>query len=59
MTNEDATPPKPFKTDGCTLSPDFNFKHCCEDHDRTYWRGGAREQRREADIAIHDCVRAA
>ena len=59
MTNEDTTPPKPFKSDGCTLSPAFNFLHCCEVHDRKYWRGGTREQRREADIAFRDCIRAA
>ena len=59
MTNENTTPPKPFKSDGCTLSPAFNFRHCCEDHDRKYWCGGTREQRRDADIAFRDCIRAA
>ena len=57
MTNEDVTPLKPFKADGCTLSPDFNFRHCYEEHDRHSWRGGTREQRIEVDIAFRNCIR--
>ena len=59
VTNRETTPPKPFESDGCTLSPDFNFRHCCVEHDRAYWRGGSREQRKAADIAFRDCIRAA
>jgi hypothetical protein len=57
MTPEVGKPPKPFRTDGCTLSRDFNFRQCCEAHDLHYWRGGTRAQRKEADIAFRDCIR--
>lgn len=49
-------PPQPFATDGCTLSPDLNFAHCCEAHDRIYWRGGSCESRRDADYALKQCI---
>ena len=43
-------------TDGCTLSPDFNFTSCCQAHDAAYWRGGSCEERRKADEALRSCI---
>lgn len=51
------TPDKPFASDGCTLAPDLDFRQCCEQHDRVYWCGGTREQRRRADQALKSCMR--
>lgn len=52
----DARPPSPFRSDGCSLFPDGNYRVCCEAHDRAYWCGGSREQRREADLELARCV---
>ncbi len=61
MTGDDdgEAAPKPFRSDGCTLAPNFDFRHCCTEHDRAYWRGGSREQRRAADRAFRECIEAA
>lgn len=53
---------KPFATDGCTLFPDGTgrdkdlWRHCCVEHDRRYWLGGTRAERRNADRELRDCV---
>ena len=49
---------KPFRTDGCTLWPDGDWKDCCVEHDRAYWRGGRYRARLAADRALFRCVRA-
>lgn len=57
--------PRPFTTDGCSLFPDgpatdgTRWLACCREHDRKYWRGGSRAQRRRADAALRECVAAA
>ena len=51
-----------FTTDGCSLFPDGSFEqpqvwcHCCIAHDKVYWSGGTKEQRRDADLALKQCV---
>lgn len=53
---------KPFTTDGCSLFPDGSpeNKHlwlqCCLEHDRSYWLGGTRDERRAADKQLKQCV---
>ena len=53
---------KPFVTDGCSWFPDGTceqkdlWKECCESHDRTYWVGGTRAERTEADRLLKKCV---
>jgi len=49
-------PVYPFKTDGCSASPDFNFRQCCVEHDKAYWRGGTCAERRAADQALKRCI---
>lgn len=49
-------PPKPFRTDGCTLFPDHVWQQCCLAHDIEYWCGGSAEQRRNADRELQNCV---
>ncbi len=52
----------PFVSDGCSAWPDGTFAQanlwlsCCETHDKAYWMGGTREQRKQADEALRDCV---
>lgn len=41
-------------SDGCTYSPDLNFKHCCVEHDAYY--GDASISRKEADDRLFFCI---
>ena len=53
---------KPFASDGCSLFPDASpltkkdWCDCCFEHDIAYWKGGTREEREAADIALKNCV---
>jgi len=53
---------RPFTTDGCSRFPDGTlsqrvlWKHCCLEHDKAYWRGGTRDERRDADSQLGQCV---
>ena len=49
---------KPFKSDGCSVWPNGNWKKCCIEHDYKYWLGGSRAQRQEADKQFKECVAA-
>ena len=49
-------PDKPFTSDGCTLSPDWEVLHCCVEHDMDYWCGGTKEERKTTDRVFRDCV---
>lgn len=52
----------PFTTDGCSLFPDGNLKDrtlwcdCCFIHDIAYWKGGTKDDRMRADVALKACV---
>ena len=51
-----------FRSDGCSLFIDGTFenpelwKECCLLHDMAYWRGGTKEERKQADLAFKACV---
>jgi len=53
---------EPFVTDGCSWFPDGSceqdnlWRECCVTHDRTYWVGGSRDERMEADRILQECV---
>jgi hypothetical protein len=53
---------KPFSSDGCSAFPDGTFTQnelwlaCCTAHDYAYWQGGTYQERKEADIALQNCV---
>ena len=47
---------KPFKSDGCSLWPNGNWKECCIEHDKKYWQGGTRVERLKADKQLKKCV---
>ncbi len=53
---------RPFYSDGCSLFPDGEVGNhrlwcdCCFAHDIAYWRGGTRDDRHEADVALRKCV---
>ena len=48
---------KPFKSDGCSMFPNCNWRECCEAHDRLYWQGGSKEDRLKADKLLYECVK--
>ena len=51
-----------FTSDGCslfldgTISDRTKWCECCLRHDVAYWRGGAEQERKQADAALRDCV---
>lgn len=45
---------KEFTSDGCTMSPDFDFRDCCVRHDLDYWRGDM--TRAQADARLRECI---
>ena len=57
---------KPFTTDGCSggmsILQQANFQRnpqwedCCSTHDYAYWKGGSSLDRKNADIALRECV---
>jgi hypothetical protein len=49
--------PSGRKSDGCTLIPDGDIRPCCIIHDQEYYRGGTRDERRDSDKKLYDCVR--
>ena len=57
--SEDQRPTKPFVTDGCSgwLDREWDLE-CCVSHDIAYWCGGTREQRKQADVDLGECVAA-
>ncbi len=48
--------PEGFKTDGCTLFPDGDYRDCCVTHDLAYFAGGTGRERRQADNRLFKCV---
>ena len=54
--NDETVPQKACRIDGCTLSPDFDFVQCCNEHDLSYWRGGSVQMRKQADEVFRQCI---
>lgn len=49
-------PTLPFGFDGCSWSPDGDWRDCCQAHDYAYWCGGSSDDRAIADEALRECV---
>ena len=47
---------KPFKSDGCSVYFNENFRGCCVSHDKDYWKGGTKNQRLKSDRKLKKCV---
>ena len=47
----------PFKSDGCSVVPDYDQQECCVRHDWLYWRGGTFRDRARADRELFECIR--
>ena len=52
----DTETPADFVSDGCSLFPDGNYRDCCVAHDKAYYLGGSRKDRRAADKELYSCV---
>ena len=50
-------PPADFVGDGCSMFPDGDYGDCCLAHDRDYFRGGTRAERKASDARLYRCVR--
>lgn len=54
---------KEFTSDGCSYWPDGTrekpdaWLECCYEHDRDYWLGGTRDQRKMSDLRLKECVK--
>lgn len=45
-----------FKSDGCSLFPDGDYRNCCVAHDLAYFGGGSWTARWRADKSLYKCV---
>lgn len=57
QTRQTRVMPPDFKSDNCTLFPDGNYCECCVEHDKDYYFGGTRKERRAADKRLYRCVK--
>lgn len=48
--------PSGQKSDGCTLIAEGKIHDCCVAHDKEYFQGGTRHQRRNSDKRLYECV---
>jgi hypothetical protein len=55
-TTATSTFPANFKTDGCTLFPDGDYRDCCVAHDLDYFKGGSLKERLRSDNRLFKCV---
>jgi hypothetical protein len=51
-----STFPAGFKSDGCSLFPDGDYRDCCVAHDLVYFSGGSWKARWQADNQLRKCV---
>ena len=46
-----------FESNGCTCFFNLEHRHCCDVHDWTYYIGGCKKARWEADKLLFQCVK--
>jgi hypothetical protein len=49
-------PPKDYASDNCSLFPDGNYADCCVAHDKDYFFGGTKAERKASDQRLKQCV---
>jgi len=49
--------PDNYVSDRCSWFPDGNYGNCCVEHDKTYFFGGTKKERRAADNKLYECVK--
>ena len=45
-----------FTPNGCSLSPDGSWRHCCDEHDLAYYLGGPLRRKLRADWHLAGCI---
>ena len=45
-----------FTPNGCSLSPDGSWRHCCDEHDLAYYIGGRLRRKLRADWQLAACI---
>jgi hypothetical protein len=48
--------PDDYVSDNCTGFPDGNYADCCKAHDKDYFFGGTRAERKGSDQRLKECV---
>ncbi len=48
--------PEGYVSDRCTAFPDGNYGDCCVAHDKDYFFGGTRAERKASDKRLKQCV---
>ena len=51
-------PPPNYPWDNCSWFPDGDYADCCVAHDKEYFVGGTKAERKAADKRLQQCVRA-
>ena len=49
--------PENYVSDNCSSFPDGNYADCGVEHDKAYFFGGTKKERRAADNRLSECVR--
>ena len=49
--------PENYVSDKCSWFPDGNYGDCCVEHDKSYFFGGTKKERRSADNKLYECVK--
>ncbi|CAN5471341.1 hypothetical protein BH10ACI3_BH10ACI3_10620 [soil metagenome] len=48
--------PATYVSDGCSMFPDGDYCECCVAHDKVYYFGGSKAERKAADDKLYECV---
>jgi hypothetical protein len=49
--------PTEYVSDKCSMFFDCNYGDCCVEHDKAYFFGGTKKERRAADAELYRCVK--
>ncbi len=49
--------PADYVSDRCSMFPDGDYGDCCVEHDKAYFFGGTKAERRAADNKLFQCVK--
>jgi len=56
QTTNDRKLPNDYVSDNCSLFPDGNYGDCCVAHDKDYFFGGNKAERKASDQRLKQCV---
>lgn len=57
QTGEGRVLPTDYVSDRCSMFPDGDYGDCCVEHDKAYFFGGTKRERRAADNELYECVK--